>query len=210
MLLEVLRQTESGVHVVHSRIHVKFWSAVLPAVDTVRPGRCPRCRVAARPIGGPLGLVGHGIRERQLRGPARIGAQPELVVITIRRYLCRHCGAVCTVVPRGVVRRRHFSAGAIGWTLFLLGHEHLSSRAVRDRVGGQGSSEAGVWITAGRWLKAVEEQRLFRMGAALAGSTSQRAERIAMVLISFAPPALAMASLAEQAFAGAEVLARAA
>jgi hypothetical protein len=157
-----------------------------------------------------VGLVGHGIRERQLRGPRQAGAPPELVVIAVRRYRCRHCGAVCTVVPQGVVRRRHFSAGAIGWTLFLLGHERLSTRVIRDRVGGHGSPEAGTWVTAGRWLKAIEGQRLFRMRAALADSTHQRAERVAMVFISFAPPALEKASLGEQAFAGAEVLAQAA
>ena len=97
------------------------------------------------------------------------------------------------------MQRRHFSAGAIGWALFLLGYEHLSSRTIRDRVGGCGNLEAGVWVTAGRWLRAAEEQRLFRMRALLAGSTHQRAERIAMALISFAPPALAAAPLGEQA-----------
>ena len=131
-------------------------------------------------------------------------------MIAVRRYRCRHCNAVCTVVPRGVVRRRHFSAGAIGWTLFLVGHEGLSSRVIRDRVGGHGSPEAGAWVTPGRWLKAIEEQRLFRLRAVLAGSTQQRAERIAMVLISFAPPVLERAPLGEQAFAGAEVLEQAA
>jgi hypothetical protein len=157
-----------------------------------------------------LGLVGHGIRERQLRGPRQAGAVPELVVIAVRRYRCRHCGAVCTVVPQGVVRRRHFSAGAIGWTLFLRGHERLSSRVIRDHVGGHGSLEAGAWVTPARWLKAIKEQRLFRIGTALTGSTLQRAERVAMVLVSFAPPALGSAPLGEQAFAGAEVLAQAA
>jgi len=130
------------------------------------------------------------------------------VVIAVRRYRCRHCGAVCTVVPQGVIRRRHFSAGAIGWTLFLLGHERLSSRVIRDRVGGHGSPEAGAWVTPGRWLKAIEGQRLFRIRASLAGSTLQRAERVAMVLVSFAPPALERTPLGEQAFAAAEVLAQ--
>lgn len=131
-------------------------------------------------------------------------------MIAVRRYRCRHCCAVCTVVPRGVVPRRHFSAGAIGWTLFLLGHEGLSSRVIRDRVGGQGCPEAGAWVTPGRWLNAVEKQRLFRIRPALAGSTLQRAERVAMALVSFAPPALERTPLGEQAFAGAEVLAQAA
>jgi hypothetical protein len=34
-------------------------------------------------------------------------------VLLVRRYRCRRCGAVAVVVPRGVLRRRHFGASAI-------------------------------------------------------------------------------------------------
>lgn len=132
-------------------------------------------------------------------------------MIAVRRYRCRHCRAVCTVVPRGVVRRRHFGAGAIGWALFLCGHEHRPSRQIRDLVGGMGRPEAGSWVTLGRWLRAVESGQLFRSRAAPGLVTRrQRAERAAMVLVSFAPPGLASAPLGEQAFAGAEWVAHAA
>lgn len=118
---------------------------------------------------------------------------------------------MCTVVPRGVVRRRHFGAGAIGWALFLLGCERRSSRQVRDHVGGLGAAEAGSWVTVKRWLLAVEQGRLFRARPAPPfASIRQRAERVAMTLVSFAPPDIASASLGEQAFAGAEVIAHAA
>jgi hypothetical protein len=132
-------------------------------------------------------------------------------VIEVRRYRCRHCRAVCTVVPRGVVRRRHFGAGAIGWALFLRGSEGRPSRQVRHLVGGVGCPEAGSWVTLGRWLRAVESGRLLQPRAAPAiGTQRRRAERAAMMLVSFAPPALARAPLAEQAFAGAEWIAHAA
>lgn len=158
-----------------------------------------------------MGLVGHGIRERQVRGPRHAGGAPEPLVIAVRRYRCRDCHAVCTVVPRGVVARRHFGAGAIGWALFLSGCEGRSSRRIRDSVGGIGGAEAGSWVTLGRWLSAVESGRLFRSRAApILRTMRQRAERAAMMLVSFAPPELASVPLAEQAFAGAEVIAHAA
>lgn len=156
-------------------------------------------------------LVGHGLRERQVRGPAQAGEPASLRVIFVRRYRCRRCDAVCTVVPCGVVRRRHFGAGAIGWALFLFGAEQLTSRQIRDRVGGLGSPEAGSWITLGRWLSAAAQGALFRTRAApLLASTRGGAEQLAMALVSFAPPELTSSPLGEQAFAGAEVIARAA
>jgi hypothetical protein len=113
-----------------------------------------------------------------------------MLVLRVRRYRCRGCRAVCTVVPRGVVRRRHFGAGAIGWALFLYGHEHLSARAVRAHVGGFGSPDAGDWVTLRRWLAAVAQGGLFRVRRSPEDFTArQTAERAAMTLASFAPPA---------------------
>jgi hypothetical protein len=157
-----------------------------------------------------LVLVGHGLRDRQIRGPACAGGSPEQRVICVRRYRCRRCSAVCTVVPCGVVRRRHFGAGAIGLALFLSGVEQRTSRQIRDQIGGVGSPEAGSWITLGRWLAAAAEGVLFRTRAAPLAATRGRAEQLAMALVSFAPPELASCPLGEQAFAGAEVIARAA
>lgn len=202
---------ESGLHVVHSDIHVKFWTERVPSTHRARPSRCPGCGAAACPVSGPLGLVGHGVRERQVRGPRSAGARGGLFIIRVRRYRCRRCSSVCIVLPRGVVRRRHFGAGAIGWALFLLGCERRSSRQIRDQVGGFGAPEAGSWVTVMRWLRAVERGSLFRARVALhAASIQQRAERVAMTLVSFALPHLASLPLGEQAFAGAEAIAHAA
>lgn len=134
-----------------------------------------------------------------------------MLVVQVRRYRCRRCRAVCTVVPRGVVRRRHFSAGAIGCALFLYGHERLSARTVRDRIGGFGSQDAGGWVTLRRWVAAVGQGRLFSVRSSPVDFTGrQTAERAAMTLASFAPPAARATSLGEQVFMGAEILARAA
>jgi hypothetical protein len=208
VLRQVLGKNLSGTHVVHSSIHVKFWAESVPSVEVARPGRCPCCRGAGRPVGAALGLVGHGLRERQVRGPRSAGGRPQALTIRVRRYRCGQCRAVCTVVPRGVVRRRHFSAGAIGWAFFLVGYEHLTSCEVRDLLGGLGPSEATSWVTLRRWLSAARRGALLCTRAA--ASAQQSAEHIAMALISFAPPDVAMASLGEQAFAGAEVIAHAA
>ena len=129
-------------------------------------------------------------------------------MVRVRRYRCRHCRAVCTVVPRGVVRRRHFSAGAIGWALFLFGCEGRASREIRDRVGGLGNSEATRWVTLSRWLAAVERGEMFLTARSPSAPTPrERAARTAMTLVSFAAPELASAPFGAQAFAGAEMIA---
>jgi hypothetical protein len=45
----------------------------------------PGCDAPSRPLGARLVLVGHGLRERQIRGPARAGGSPELRVISVRK-----------------------------------------------------------------------------------------------------------------------------
>jgi hypothetical protein len=84
--------------------------------------------------GRGLGLWGHGLRERQQRGPLEVGGAAPTVVIRERRYRCRGCGALLVVVPRGVLRGRHYSASAIGLALALFGVVGMSLAEVRRRV----------------------------------------------------------------------------
>ena len=49
--------------------------------------RCELCKVAAYD-GRRVVLHGHGLVERQQRGPAVAGEEPSCVVIVVRRYLC--------------------------------------------------------------------------------------------------------------------------
>jgi hypothetical protein len=106
--------------IVQAALDVKSWLARPPTVDEVRPGRCPACDAPSRPAGGLLGLHGHGLRERHQWGPLEPSATPSLSGILLRRYLCQSCGAVVVVVPRALVRRRLYSAGAIALALAAL------------------------------------------------------------------------------------------
>jgi hypothetical protein len=100
-----------------------------------------------------------------------------------RRYVCRSCAAVITVVPRQVLARRHFGAGAIGFALFVYGKLRAAAGHVAKRVGLWGRGP-GAWRTVRRWLAAVEDGRLFRGVRASPGGWSprRRAERAAMTL----------------------------
>ncbi len=130
------------------------WNDGLPGVDEVRPARCPRCARASRPAGKPLGLHGHGVRERLQLGPVELDGEPRELGVWVRRYRCRHCRAVCAVVPRGVLPRRRYSARAVALALCLWALEREPAREVRRRVSPfrhvGPSAEAG-WASLRRW-----------------------------------------------------------
>ncbi len=203
-------EIQSTCHVVHSDIEVKFWLEAVPSVDRVRPSRCPRCGVAADAVGNRLEVVGHGLRERQVRGCPAADQPPAQLVVRARRYRCLRCSAVITVVPAGVARRRHFGAGAIGMALAWFGRGDAAC-AVRDRIGGVGPPEDRGWVTLRRWARASCSGALFPRLRPVPGPSSRaRAARAAQILSSHAAPRLARAALEEQVFAGAVELARAA
>lgn len=140
-----------------------------------------------------------------MRGPLGPSEQASLVTLRVRRYLCRGCGAVATVLPRGVAARRQYAATAIGLALFLLGVVGLAMRKVRERVSPLALSfEAGAWATVRRWVRAIEQGLLFgSIRASPAGfSIRKRAERAAMTLVAIAPPGLGAGEAA--VMAGAE------
>lgn len=159
-----------------------------------------------------MGLVGHGLRERQVRGPPDACGEAAVQVLRVRRYRCRSCGVTLTVVPRGVAARRHFGAGAIGLGLLLWSVEHQSARVVREIVGGISAPEQGDWPALRGWIEAISQGWLFGVVRAAPADFSrrQRAERAAMTLVALSPPALEHAGLAAQVFAGAAVAAAAA
>ncbi|HLV64713.1 MAG TPA: hypothetical protein VKY73_02840, partial [Polyangiaceae bacterium] len=139
-------EARSTSHVVHSDLDVKFWMEAPPPTARVRPATCPECGGAARPLGARLHGVGRGVRERRVRGPLRAGGPGGLVVVRVRRFRCRVCGAVITVLPRGVAPRRHFGAGAMGLAIALVGGRHAGF-SMRERCISstrRGSEIAGV------------------------------------------------------------------
>lgn len=129
-----------------------------------------------------------------MRGALTPGAPPKTHEIAARRYRCRRCRAVITVVPRGVVARRHFGAAAIGYALWLFGVVGLSAREVHRRVSALGEPGAR-WRALGRWLDAVAQGRLFAVVRAWPATFRRRAqaERVARTLEALAPPSSASA-----------------
>ena len=97
----------------------KFWADNPPAVAAVRPARCPCCEHPGAPAAGPIGLVGHGTRERTLLGPPGPDRRPEQLSLLLRRYRCRGCGAVVVSAPRGVLRGLLYGAAAVALALGL-------------------------------------------------------------------------------------------
>jgi len=188
----VLAGDRSGIRFVQVALHVKDWIARPPTADEVRPGRCPACGAAGRPVGASLGLHGHGVRERHQWGPVAPGAAPLVIGVVLRRYQCQSCGAVVVVGPRGLLRRRLYSAGAVALALALYGVGRLSAVEVRRRVSPLrlvGATAAASWTSLRRWCWAVRARRLFPAVRELpAGATlRQVAARAATTLAAAAP-----------------------
>lgn len=200
-------EDQSTTRIVQSELGVKSWAAHLPSVEEARPGRCPCCGIASRPVGAPLRLHGHGLRERDQWGPPAPGELPVTIGVQLRRYLCLECGAVIAVVPRGILRRRLYSAGAISWALALFGALRLPPAQVRARVSPwsrPGATAASGWLSLRRWAAAVQDGRLFPGAPRPAAEASLRevAARVAAALAAAAPPG-STGSLDTLAFAGA-------
>jgi hypothetical protein len=186
--------------------------AAPPSVEEVRPGRCPGCGAAARPVGGRLGLHGHGLRERQQRGPAASDSAPVVRVVALRRYRCVACAAVIAVVPRDVESRRHYSRPAIALALALWSLTSLPPAEVRRRispwpvVGATAAAEG--WVTLRRWARAGRAGRLFgAVGRLLVGTLRQVAGLLAAVALGHAPPILRHLPREAQVFHGAVAMA---
>lgn len=203
-----MKKGRSNRTIVRSAIDVKTWLARVPSVDEVRPGQCPRCAVASRPVGRGLQIWGHGLRDRQSRGPLEPLGDPVEVTLRVRRYLCRLCQTVIVVVPLGVIAGRLFPAAAIGLALTLFGVEGLPLREVRRRVSPWqfvGATAHGSWLAVRRWVRAIRQGRLFVCVRHSPESFTMRqvAERAATTLAALAPPSLAHAAIAQRVFAGA-------
>lgn len=197
----------SGEGIVYSAIDVKKWAEEIPSVEAARPGRCSCCGAPSRPAGARLVVRGHGLRERQVRGPATARGIPEIRTIRVRRYQCQLCSGLTTVLPRGLTARRHYSASAIGLALCLHGMRGLSLAETRSRVcAWRCGFDMERWTTLPKWLAAIAEGQLFGCVRPCPASFTvrERAERAAATLCSLA---LHGGSLDEQAFEGAALAA---
>lgn len=157
------------------------------------------CGAASRPVGGGLGLQGHGVRDRQLCGPPDADSAPMWIVITCRRFRCTSCSAILTVVPRGVARRRHYGHAAIAMALTLWAIARAPEAEIRRRVCAWpiSAESPARWPALARWARAAR----LELGAA-GLSIKAAAARAAQIAIGRAPPALRRAPRWAQAFAG--------
>lgn len=196
----------------HGKVGVKLWLVAMPGVDVLRPSTCPVCGRAGCPPGASLAIVGHGLRQRQFLGPPGPGQVPKMVLLLVRRFLCK-CGAVLTVVPCETIPGRLYTSSAIGWALALFGVQKLSAAEVRRQTSPWtiiGQSSLTGWATLRRWIRAI------RAGTLLSGlraspsdfTARQVAERAALGLASLGPPLSGEASVAARAFQGAALAMR--
>ncbi len=121
-----------------------------PDVDDVRPKRCRRCRRPARD-GGRIILHGHGKRSRSVVVVAALeeDPRPELGECWQRRYRCTACKAVVVVLPRGVMPRYLYSAGAIVMAFFLTTAPPTGDgRSDADAYARQGMYQRTCWNAA--------------------------------------------------------------
>lgn len=168
-----------------------------PSVEAARPGSCPCCGEASRPTGGKLGLHGHGLRERQLRGPPDAEAAPVVQLIMCRRYRCVACLAVLLVVPRGVAPRRHYGHAAIAMALTLWALMKQSAATVRQQVCASPITMSGTdWPVLRRWA------RVARPPGDTTSTPRSAAARAAQKAVGRAPPTVRGAPLWALAFAG--------
>jgi predicted nucleic acid-binding Zn ribbon protein len=133
---------------------VERWLRQPPTVDEARPATCPACAAPSRPVGQPLGLHGHGTRDRQGWGVAREDADPEIHVVPVRRYECQRCGVTVTVLPEAMARRYLYLATTIAAALWRWGRKREPAREVRRALSPLrvvGESTAKRWPSLFRW-----------------------------------------------------------
>lgn len=210
--------SRSRCNIVHSPVSIKSWLLRVPSVDEARPGQCPVCAAASRPVGGPLCLWGHGLRERQLRGPQEPFGSPQTVVLLARRYQCQRCMAIVMVMPQGVVPRRYYAAPAIALALVLFALRRLPTAEVRAQVCPWrvvGDTAQDGWSTLRRWCRAAKKGALFVPGfpdvrpCPADFRLRQVAERVAAALCSQAPPGTSDLGPEFRAFFGGGLMQRA-
>lgn len=179
----------SGVRIIQSAIDVKFWAEAPPSCSAVRPASCPGCGAASREPGRSLTVVGHGLRGRDIEGPAEPGEAPASTTVLSRRYRCLACGAILVVVPRGVGRALRYTLDAIGLALALWGYAHATAEQARRAVStakARGFSAPEQWSSLRRWASGAA--RIFGAGTpSPVGTLRDRAGRLAAWLASHAP-----------------------
>jgi hypothetical protein len=137
-----------------------------------------------------------------------VDAAPTVETLLVRRYRCRRCSAVITVVPREVEPRRHYSRPAIAMALALLGLLARTSSEIRKAVSPWRVTATASWRTLSRWVGAVRRGALFPSASlSVKTSRSEIAERVAQLAMAHAPPTMRGAPALTLVFHGAAAMA---
>jgi hypothetical protein len=157
-------ENRSTIRFIQIDVELKDWLQAVPSAEDARPGKCPSCGVVSRTAGQRLRLHGHGTRNRQVQGPLGATEASEIVEVTLRRYLCKECGAVIVAGPRGLVARRLYSAAAIAmalarWALLMEPAAEVRCRVSPWRV--IGATAAAGWASLRRWSRALRRRHLW-------------------------------------------------
>ncbi len=184
-------------------VEIKCWIAETPSVDEVRPSHCAGCGSASRPVGGRLVVHGHGVRRRQVRGILDEDGSPGVFELIVRKYACQACRVVMTVVPRGVLHGRQYTAPSIALALFLWLAAGLADVAVRLRVCAwriAGQSGRRGWAQLYRWGRAAASLFALPRPVGVAATARATALRVIFMLSALAPSSCTVMST--KVFAG--------
>lgn len=86
-------------------------------------------------------------------GPMTAEGRAEALIVKLRRYRCRRCGAIVTSAPREVIRCVLYGAVAIAMALALWAHAKQPGARVRARVSPwrPGTERWHGWRALRRW-----------------------------------------------------------
>lgn len=203
IVLRGFLRKRSESRLICAAVGIKSWIAQTPSVDEARPTCCAGCGAASRPVGSGLNLHGQGLVSRQVRGLLEANGEPGVYALVVRRYQCQRCGAVMTVVPRGVLAGRQYSGPSIALALHLWLVAGLADRCVRERVCAwrrRGRGSRG-WAQLYRWAR--HAGRLFTLPRRVATSAGEAGLHVLAALCALAPLALSTAPAAQRVFEGA-------
>lgn len=149
-------------------------------------------------------LIGHGVRERQLRGPLVAGGPAVELTLYVRRFLCRACNQTMTVGPSALVPRRLYSRCAIALALALFGLVRETTTEVRRQISTwpitAGDADAHGWRTLRRWIRAAGA--IFGVPCALPEGAGLRAQAERWAHLFAGPSPGDPRARAHRAFAG--------
>ena len=202
----MVRRSEYGSCIVTSALTERAWTKRLPEAVGVRPAHCVRCRRGAFED-GRVSIHSHGTRLRHQIGPVEYGQSVERRVVVARRFRCDRsgCGTVMLVVPRSVVPKKQYSAGAIA-SAVANWSGYLAPTSSADAESEHTVRPSSRWRQPERWAAEVFSARLFEAVPRHPGARQRPKEAARALVQSIAGRAPRGTQFEALVFAGAEQL----